>query len=215
MGRVSNPMAWATLGLRERGVPKIRELERRVKASPAQIEARLSAQLRYRAFPHTTSILGKGGLAGHASAKGFVVAADERRMMQSVQAVATGEVEDLGDGSSRVRVRVGMPRWVTWLLRASVGMVPVYMGMLAFKLLQEGTPMAAILVLGAMLLTTVGSVGWVVYKADDSVDALVPRIEATLAALEAPPQQSPQMAQRPQAEARPVRPQVKGKKDAK
>lgn len=193
-------------------MPKIQQMERTVNATPAQIEARLTAQLRYRAFPHTTSILGRGGLAGHATAKGFVVAADERRMMQTVQAVATGRVEDLGGGRSRVSVRLGLPNWITWLLRFSVAMVPVYMGMLAFMLLQEGGPAVAALVLGAMLLTTVGSVGWVVHKADDSVAALVPQIEAALDGLETPPQQSPQV----QADAQPDRalPQARGRKES-
>lgn len=176
-------------------MPKTREIELIVDASPLELRERLRGSVRFRLLPYQSSILGTGGLGGRVSPEGFTVSLDDRRVLQSVQAVASGKIEPTATGGSKVTATLGIPPWLTLALRLSLGALPFYLGMVAWLMLQQSGLAVASGFLGVFLAIAVGTVGWMVNRADDSLPELEQRLTR---ALEGPTQIPGQTESQPQ-----------------
>lgn len=173
-------------------MPKKVQFDFVVPGEPRQVSERLSTKTRKRLFPHQTSMLGKGELGGRVSEEGFTVSEDPRSFFRTLVPVASGELVDRGDGSTRVRGIAGMPDWVAWSLRVGFLSVPAFALFSIASILLSGGDVslsASFAGLMAMMLTfAVATIGWQVNKADEGLEPLVDKLrDATGAVSDEPP----------------------------
>lgn len=169
-------------------MPRRKQFDLIVPGSPGDVARRLRAQTRWRLLPYQGSLLGRGGLGGRISASGFRVSLDQRDWLQRMTAVASGSLEDRGDGTTRIRGVASLPTWATWYLRAISVVLPLFAATAIGLGIAEGSPDLLVLfsTFTAGVLIMLPAIGWNVAHANDQVDPLVDHLTQALTAADPP-----------------------------
>ncbi len=158
-------------------MPRKVELDAIVSGSPEDVAARIKDDTRWSPTPYRGGVftLGDKPLKGRVGDGGFTVGLNKRDWWTMLQPTAKAKLESSAAGT-RVTGQVGMPDWMTWLLRGVVvAGIPGAIGAATLGLLSEGTPQAGLIAAGftafALVVGVLGT-GAHVHHANEQVDEL-------------------------------------------